>query len=140
MRIQLDTTKKTIKVDEDVKLSKFMTVVKRLLPNGEWMDFTLETNTTIQHWSQPIVYKFYEPTWTYPWYGGPYWYNSGTCGGSGTYTTNTLDGGSGSVKMMSSTGISNATYNAGGGASLSATNTSGDMTATLKDGIYNVQV
>jgi hypothetical protein len=36
MKLQLDTDKKTIKIDESVKLTKLMQVVKKLLPNGEW--------------------------------------------------------------------------------------------------------
>lgn len=34
-----------------------------LLPNGEWKEFTLETNTTIVGWSTPIIIKEYS---TYP--------------------------------------------------------------------------
>jgi len=68
MKIQLDTTKKTIKVEEAVKLSKFMETVKKILPNNEWKDFTLETNTTIQGWSYPI----YIERWTQPWYEQPW--------------------------------------------------------------------
>lgn len=71
MKLELDTTKKTIKIEEEVKLTKLISVIKRLLPNGEWQDFTLLTNTTINHWSNPIIYKEYWPTskpWReYPW-------------------------------------------------------------------------
>lgn len=76
MKLQLDTTLKTIKVEENVKLSKFMDLVKKLLPNNEWKDFTLETNTTITHWSSPYIIekiiereKLYDPYLPhYPWY------------------------------------------------------------------------
>jgi hypothetical protein len=74
MKLQLDTDNKTIKIDESVKLTKLMQVVKKLLPNGEWQDFTLITNTTIQHWSSPVIYKEYYPTPSYPWWQQP-WYS-----------------------------------------------------------------
>jgi hypothetical protein len=114
-----------------------MSVVKRLLPNGEWMDFTLETNTTIQHWSSPTIYKFYEPYYTYPWYSatGPYYYANGAI--SSTNATG------GTLNMNASNGIS-ASYSAGNANTMmnsSKTLESGsDLNATLKDGIYNVQV
>lgn len=74
MKLQIDTTYKTIKVEESVKLSKLVETLKRLFPNNEWKDFTLETNTTIEHWSSPIIIKEYIETekrvnpYTYPWY------------------------------------------------------------------------
>lgn len=56
MKIQLDTTQKTIKIEEQVKLSKLVETLERLLPKGEWKEFTLETNTTISYWSNPYHY------------------------------------------------------------------------------------
>jgi hypothetical protein len=140
LKIQLDTTKKTIKVDEDVKLSKFMSVIKRLLPHGEWMDFQLLTNTTIEHWSSPLVYRFYEPYWTYPWWG-----SGGTIGvyNAGTSATNLLGSSSitttanavNNLNMNSSSGISNnAMYVEKGNANMKA------ETCELKDGVYNIVV
>jgi len=70
MKLQLDTTAKTIKVEESVKLVKFMDTVKKLLPNNEWKEFTLQTNTTINYGSYPV----YTPIWTQPWYDRP-WIN-----------------------------------------------------------------
>jgi len=85
MKLQLDTTKKTIKIDEDVKLSKLITTLKNMFPNGEWKDFTLEKNAVIEHWNNPIIYREYckevEPI--KPWYQQPYI----TCCGS----TNSVD-------------------------------------------------
>ena len=70
MKIQLDTTSKTVKIEEDVKISKLIEVLKKILPN-DWKYFTLETHTTITHWSAPIIIREY-PTYpshpTYPWY------------------------------------------------------------------------
>jgi len=81
MKLQLDTTAKTIKVEESVKLSKLIETLKKLLPSNEWKDFTLETNTTISYWTNPIIIREYPtypiiireyptyPKWTnYPWY------------------------------------------------------------------------
>ena len=72
MKIQIDTTNKTLKIEENVKLSKFMDWVKKLLPNNEWKEFTLETNTTIIGWQNPIyIDRYVEPLKPYyPWYRG----------------------------------------------------------------------
>lgn len=72
MKFQLDTTNKTIKIEESVKLSKLLSVVKRMFPNGEWQDFTLLTNTTIEQWLNPIIYKEYYPQPIKPWYESPW--------------------------------------------------------------------
>lgn len=74
MKIQLDTKAKTIKFEEDVKLATLLTTVKKLLPNDEWKEFVLITNTKIEYWTSPIIYKEIikevEPyRWPeYPWY------------------------------------------------------------------------
>ena len=69
MKLQLDTTYKTIKLESSVKISELIKTLKRLLPNGEWKTFTLETNTSITYWHDPIIIKEY-PTYPrqYPWY------------------------------------------------------------------------
>ena len=68
MKIQLDTTNKTIKLEENVKLAEFIKFLKHILPN-QWEDFTLETHTTISYWHDPIVIKPYvDPWWQQPWY------------------------------------------------------------------------
>ena len=41
MKIQLDTTLKTIKLESDVKISDLIKILKKLLPDGEWKTFTL---------------------------------------------------------------------------------------------------
>ena len=85
MKIQLDTDNKTIKLEDNVLLSKLIETLDRLLPNKEWKKFTLETNTTINHWSSPIVireYPFKQNYW--PWYQRPYYYTSASSGGSWT--------------------------------------------------------
>lgn len=71
MKIQLDTDNKTIRLESDVLLSKLITTLNSLLPNKEWKKYMLQTNTTINNWSSPIVIKErYVPS--YPWYEKPY--------------------------------------------------------------------
>ena len=72
MKIQLDTQAKTIKLEDRVKLDEFVKLLNKLLPQGEWKEFTLEANTTINHWSNPVVIREY-PRERYPWI----WYGDG---------------------------------------------------------------
>ncbi len=98
MKLQLDTGAKTIKIEENVKLTKLMQVVKKILPNGEWQDFTLITNTVIERWHDPVYIKEYYPKrqwWDSPWYIGPTYYTSSTdgslynaCGTDGSHNLN----------------------------------------------------
>jgi hypothetical protein len=75
MKIQLDTQNKTIQLEQEVVLSTLIETLEKLLPNGEWKDFTLETNTVIHQWSNPVVIPsvipypvppYPRPSW--PWY------------------------------------------------------------------------
>ncbi len=69
MKIQLDTENKTIKLENDILLSKLIATLDSLLPNKEWKKYTLETNTTINHWHSPVVIeKFYPRPYEYPWF------------------------------------------------------------------------
>src|SRR5512133_1419602 len=85
MKIQLDTTKKTIKVQEDVKLSKLMDTLKKILPNNEWKEFTLETNTTISYWEHPIFIEKYYPR--HHWYESPWYCNTNVSAKTTEYKT-----------------------------------------------------
>jgi len=67
MKLQLDTTNKTIKIEENVKVSKLIEVLKKILPN-DWKDFILETQTTITYWEQPTIIRTYPRPYEYPWY------------------------------------------------------------------------
>jgi len=99
MKIQLDTTNKTIKLDSRVKLDEFFSTLEQLLPNGLWEDFTLEVNTIINNWQTPYIWKdiwvrpLTNPLPIYPTYPQP-WI---TCG---TNNTNNL-----------TTQLTNGTYN-----------------------------
>lgn len=66
MRIQLDTSEKTIKVEGTVPFKELIDTLKKLLPDREWEKYTLESNTTIHNWSYPIyIEKWRDP---YPWW------------------------------------------------------------------------
>lgn len=76
MKIQLDSEKKTIKIEGNVKLSDLVKHLESLLPKdcklGYWKDYELECNVVITHWSNPIIIRDY----VNPWWVNPY--NSGT--------------------------------------------------------------
>jgi hypothetical protein len=55
MKLQLDTNNKTIKVEEQVGLAELVEILDKLLPNGEWKEYQLQTNTTIVWQNNPIV-------------------------------------------------------------------------------------
>ena len=74
MKVQLDTTNKTIKLEQSIKLSELVKNLEKLLPKGEWKEFTLETNTVINNWHNPINVT---PRWRYYYWGQP-WYNTMT--------------------------------------------------------------
>lgn len=74
MKIQLDTTAKTIKVEERVNLGQLIESLQQMLPR-DWKDFTIEANTVIQRWRDPIyIEKYIRP---YEWWNSP-WYCNGT--------------------------------------------------------------
>lgn len=58
MKLQIDTSEKTIRVEEQVNFGELVKVLNKLLPKGEWKTYKLETNTVI-NWNQ-------YPIWTYP--------------------------------------------------------------------------
>ena len=70
MKLQLDTTSKLIKVEETINLGEFIEALERLLPNGKWKEFKLETQTVI-NWSNSIVIEPYRP-YTLPWWQQPW--------------------------------------------------------------------
>lgn len=70
MKLQLDLDNKIIRLDSQVNLSELFETLKKLLPQGEWKEFSVETNTTIV-WSNPIIYPYTIPTYPiqpWPWY------------------------------------------------------------------------
>jgi len=61
MKIQIDTVKKTVKVEESVNLGQFIKGIKKMLPG--WEQFTLDTSH-IFGWTSPVMIP-YDP---YPWW------------------------------------------------------------------------
>lgn len=73
MKLQLDTQNKTVKIEGTVNLEELFETLKRFLPKGEWKQFSLEANTTIE-WVNPITVPYYPyyPLNPYPWWDSPY--------------------------------------------------------------------
>ena len=67
MKIQLDTNSKTIKLEESVNLKELFELLDRILPDNQWQEYNLETNTIISHWTNPIIIEKYPPYYPYPW-------------------------------------------------------------------------
>ena len=95
MKIQIDTSKKVLRLEGDVNLEEFMSKVKKLFPEGEWREYKLETNVEIR-WSNPITID----RWAYPAY--PWWTSIAP-------TITYLDNSSGDV-WMDSNEISSGVY------------------------------
>jgi len=47
MKFQLDTTNKTIKVEEKIKLSELIETLEKMFPKEEWKEFALEISTIV---------------------------------------------------------------------------------------------
>jgi hypothetical protein len=66
MKIQIDTIQKIIKLESSENLGEFFNVLKQMLPDDLWKEFKLETNTIINNWNTPIIWKTY-PDYIHPW-------------------------------------------------------------------------
>lgn len=66
MKLQLDTTAKTIKIEKSINLGELTESLEKLLPNGLWKEFKLETNSIIE-WRNPVIIDRYVP------YRQPWW-------------------------------------------------------------------
>jgi len=77
MKLQLDTTNKTVKIENDIKVSQLIKTLKSLLPD-DWKDFTLQTNVTINNWSSPIYIERHTYPYYYPWYCNASGLNTGS--------------------------------------------------------------
>lgn len=71
MKIQIDTQAKTIRLEQGANLSDLFDFLENIFPNGEWGEYTLEANTVIQSWGNPIVIEKHV---LQPVYHGPYWW------------------------------------------------------------------
>ena len=69
MKIQLDTGRKIINVEESVNLGELISALKELLPRGRWKEFELQAHI-VMRWSEP--YKIREYPYS-PLYDRPWW-------------------------------------------------------------------
>ncbi len=63
MKIQIDTTKKTVKVEESVNLGKLVGAIQNMLP--DWKLYILEIEPVV-NWTAPIIIREYTPWWNQP--------------------------------------------------------------------------
>lgn len=61
MKIQLDTEKKTIKIEEDASLEKLMSFMQATFPDN-WKEYKVLTNTIINWTTYP---QYVWPNWTW---------------------------------------------------------------------------
>lgn len=89
MKLQIDTTVKTIKVEGTVSLLELTETLERLLPNGIWKTFSLECGVTIV-WNTPTIIRY--PNYPYyPWWYQPaVTYSGGFVGTTAPVTTDTF--------------------------------------------------
>ena len=69
MKITIDTDNRIISVEQDVLMKTLIENLNKLFPNLEWECFTLQTNTFINTWYNPIIIDRVKPIDypTYPW-------------------------------------------------------------------------
>jgi hypothetical protein len=65
MKIQLDTTNKKIKIEEEINIGELLEQLEKLLPNELYKEFSLEVNV-INNWSNPIIVEPINPIPPYP--------------------------------------------------------------------------
>ena len=87
MKLQLDTEKKTIKIEELVNLKDLVDLLEKLLPEGEWKNYSLES-TIITNWNSPIYIRDWWSTPCTPYITTPVRFNSGISGLNIKYDTN----------------------------------------------------
>jgi hypothetical protein len=69
MKLTIDTTEKTVTVDSDTPLGEVIGMLKKLMPDGEWMEYKIvageQERTYVPYVPYPIQPEY--PTWpTYP--------------------------------------------------------------------------
>ena len=75
MKLQVDTTAKTIKLEESIKLDTLFNTLNEMLPNNGQREFELLTNVTVEWKNVPILIQPSYP-YRYPWYQ-PYYRDTG---------------------------------------------------------------
>lgn len=151
MKMQIDTTAKTIKIEGAVKLSVLFDQLQKFFPGGEWEDYDLQTNTVINNWASPIIINKPYP---YPWTGGPFYVGgTTTITGSASCGTYVLDSKfNGTITNCTATDITHPNNQF---ITLTATSSSGTMVVDMSNapapevptsgycqtvGIYNIEL
>ena len=67
MRLQIDTVAKTITLEQSAKITEILSVVKKMFPNDEWKEYTLQAVQTIYNWWNPISIPVTYTAPTLPW-------------------------------------------------------------------------
>jgi hypothetical protein len=68
MKLQLDTRTKIITIEEDVNLKELYNLLNKILPNGEWEEYSLNRGNLVFQ-TQPIIIQPYVQEPFYPWWG-----------------------------------------------------------------------
>lgn len=68
MKIQIDTSAKAIRLLESVQIGELISNLKKLLPNKEWKEFTIQYVGEIL-WKDVIYVPWRMDPPIYPWYG-----------------------------------------------------------------------
>lgn len=67
MKFTIDTEKKVISLVEKTNMFALIEAIKKLLPDGEWRDYDIDTNVTV-NWQSPIYIPYRDtirPWWEY---------------------------------------------------------------------------
>lgn len=73
MKIQIDFDNKIITLENNVNLKEFYDRIKMLLPDGEWKNYNIDTNTVINNWKDPIYIPYTPiPINPYHWWNEPF--------------------------------------------------------------------
>lgn len=53
MKINLDTINKTVGIEDRVKFGEFLDMMKKLLPNGLWKEYFIQSTTEVKWYGYP---------------------------------------------------------------------------------------
>lgn len=67
MKLQIDTDKKTIKIEEKINLGELIDKLSMLFPNDLYKEYSIES-TNITNWVNPIYIQPYQTIWDRPYY------------------------------------------------------------------------
>lgn len=65
MKVQIDTNKKLVKIENNVNLNELFVFLKRVLED-EFVEYSLETNTKIENWNNITYVNYQKPDWYKP--------------------------------------------------------------------------